>query len=247
MGKQIFGLSERQVQVRPVWLNFPPCLDLEQSLRLDIQLRMDQALGSLAFNIWESQQALWQSTIMTIFSPQFQNLHFPLTFPKLTTRTTNYFYAHGSFQNWSKLGWKIRGFVWALVYWVLSKTLLCLGVGRRNNARAINICSLPAKEFPCKLHQSPEISWHAIFSFLLLILEAVTVTDWRKCSANPSLNKESFQLPFNFLFNLYFHTSTVFSVLILQFRRGIICFQPNSQTIWFSHCCVFHNSSLIEL
>lgn len=120
--------------------------------------------------------------------------------------------------------------MWVLVYWDLSKSPLCLGVGRRNKARAINISSLPTKEFPCKLHQSPKIPWHVIFSFLLLILAAVTVTDSGNCSANPPLNRESFQLPFNFLFNLYSHTFTVFSLPILQFRREVIFFPT-----WLTH------------
>lgn len=145
--------------------------------------------------------------------------------PKLKKK--NNFYALGDFQHWSTPRQKIGGWMSALVCRDQSKSPLRLGVGRRNKARAINICSLPAKEFPCKPCQSPKISWHVIFSFLLLILEAVTVTDSGKCSPNTPLNRESFQLPFNFLFNFYFHTFTVFSVPVLQFRRGIICFKPD--------------------
>lgn len=35
-GRINFGLSEQQVQVGPGWPSSPPCLGLEQSLRLDI-------------------------------------------------------------------------------------------------------------------------------------------------------------------------------------------------------------------
>lgn len=149
---------------------------------------------SASFVTKPSHDYFFPSVLRLVFSINFPQISSKLT----TTRTTNYFYAHGGFQHWSKLGWKIRGFMWALLYWDLSKSPLCLGVSGKNNAiniaRAVNICSLPAKEFPCKFHQSPKIPWHVIFSFLLLILEAATVTDRGKRSAPPPppFNRESF-------------------------------------------------------
>lgn len=139
----------------------------------------------------------------------------------------------------------------ALVYWELSKSPQCLGAGRRSKARAINICSLLAKAFPCKPHQSLKIPWHAIFSFLLLILEAVTVTDSGKCSANTPLNRKSFHLPFNFI---YFFLIFIFiPSLPFQYQffnpggGSFVSSLTKSLTIWFSHYCVLHNSCLILL
>lgn len=144
------------------------------------------------------------------------------------------------------LGKKMRGCMSALFYWDLSKSPLCLEVDRRSETRAINTCSLPAKEFPCKPHQPPKIPWHVTFSFLLLILEAVTVTDSEKGSANTLLITESFQVPFNFVFNFSFHTFQCFQHQFLNPGEGS---SISSLNHWLSDLLmiVFHNSSFLFL